>query len=73
MKKSRFEVRLGESCSRCGNRLWTTLKGLFRCESRKCGQKLWIVRISDKTGVRFKYDQGLTAPKEYKGWIETTR
>ncbi len=72
MKKSAFTVNLGEACSRCGHRLWATFRGLLRCESSKCSQKLWIVRIQGKSGVRFKYSQGLEPPKEYKGWAAVT-
>ena len=76
MPKPRFEVKLGEACSKCGNRIWTTLGGLFRCEAShgraRCGQKLWIVRTASRGGVRFKYNQGLDGPKRYRGWIGVT-
>lgn len=65
-----YRVRTGQRCKRCNKDLWIAISGHLRCE---CGQRLWIDRYSDATGLHFPYKQGPQVPKSFKGWIETTK
>jgi DNA-directed RNA polymerase subunit RPC12/RpoP len=67
---STYHVRTGQRCQRCSKDMWLAISGHLRCE---CGQRLWIERTSDASGLHFPYKQGAQVPKTFQGWLETTK
>lgn len=64
-----YHVRTGQRCKACGKDLWQSISGQLRCQ---CGQRLWIERSRDSSGLHFPYTQGTQIPKTFKGWLATT-
>lgn len=65
----RYTVRTGVKCQICSNPDWIVYRSHLRC---KCGQRLWIRRYRDDTGLRFRFEQGQKLPAEYRGWSKET-
>jgi hypothetical protein len=71
MKMERYTVRTGVKCRVCSKDFWSAYNGYLRCV---CGQRLWIRRYRDDTGLRFRFGQGQKLPAEYRGWsVETAQ
>jgi hypothetical protein len=65
----RYTVQTGEKCKVCSKDCWIAYSSHMRYE---CGQRLWIRRYRDDTGVRFRFEQGQKLPAEYRGRSKET-